>query len=154
MKYTLLVLGFLVLAWLFTDCKKSEPAAEKQTSITYPAAGVHGPNLLAMADSALVDNQQTYSMSATLQSDAELKIVVTNLSSYNGRWVADSASNTNWNFAGYNSALKQQVFTAKKGSSADVSFMLINTGACRIDFFENQSQTASRIRFLAWQYIP
>ena len=151
MKKSLLILGILVSIIILTNCKKSESSSEKQTSITYPLTGNYGANLLNMEDSTIINPQLIFSLAANLQADAELKIIMTNLSSSNkASWFYNSAANQNWNISEYNTSLNQQIFTSNKGGSLDLSIEFSDTGKCKIDFYENKTQTQTKTRYLSW----
>jgi len=151
MKKTLLILGILSSILILANCKKSDATPEKQTSITYPLNGNFGNNILSMADSTVINPQLIFSLAANLQTDAILKIIMTNLStSSKASWFFDSASNQNWNISEYNTTLNQQIFTSNKGSSLDLSIEFSDTGKCKIDFYENKTQTPTKSRYLTW----
>ncbi|MCK9220138.1 MAG: hypothetical protein M0P47_08835 [Bacteroidales bacterium] len=153
MKSNLLILAILTPILIFTQCKKSETTPEKQTSITYPVTGIFGNNILNMADSTVINPQLEFSFAANLQTDATLKIIMTNLSSSSkASWFFISASNQNWNISDYDTTLNQQTFSSNKGSSLDLSMVFSDvSGECKIDFYENNSQSPTKSRYLKWQ---
>ena len=73
---TKLILLFTLGALLILSCKKSN-----DKSIEYPESIFFGLNLLAMPDSAFLQDGAYYDMGAILGKDAELKVTFTNLSS-------------------------------------------------------------------------
>ncbi len=154
MKTINFLLIFISILFL-SQCKKSDSSTEKQTLITYPVSGQYGNNILAMADGTIVDTHLTFSLSASLQGDALLKIIMTNLST-GGRavWLYDQGSNQNWNISTFNTNLNQQTFTSKICSSLDLRMTFADTlGKCKIDFFENNSQSPSKSKYIIWHFI-
>jgi hypothetical protein len=155
MKNTYIVFALFISILFLTQCKKSESNAEKQTIITYPITGQFGNNILAMSDSVVINPSLTFSFVANLQVDATLKVIMTNLST-GGKavWFFDPVSNQNWNISTYNTTLDQQTFSFKIGSSLDLSMTFADTlGKCKIDFFENNSQSPSKSKYLIWHFI-
>lgn len=140
------ILLFVIL--LTTHCKKDE----KQTTITYPASGKYGTNILGMNDNAVINSNLDFSLAASLQIDANLKIILTNLSSGNKElWFYDFATTENWTITDYNTSSKQQTFTSTKGSSLDLLMSFTDTlGYCKIDFYENNSQTPTKSKHFSW----
>jgi hypothetical protein len=152
MKKQFILLGFLGLILIFTQCKKSESTPEKQTLITYPLTGLYGNNILNMADSINLDPTLSYSFAANLQADAALKIILVNLSiDPKAGWFYDSAPNIHWVISAYDLAAHQQTFTALSGGSSDLLLEFGNTiGKCRMDFYENNSQTPTKTKYFTW----
>ena len=151
MKRISLLLGTLVLLVFTNQCKKSDSNQEKQVSINYPSTGKWGDNVLCINDSTLIDSSKDYSFNANLQSDAVLKIVITNLSiAEKSGWFYDSNSNDGWNISEYNNGSQQQIFTSRKVGILDLDMTFIGPGKCKIDFYENNSTTITKSIILLW----
>lgn len=145
---SLVIMSSLIL----TQCKKSESSNEKHTVISYPLNGSHGSNILSLDDSSVISPLNDFSLAATLEADATLKIIIKNLSSGSKAvWFYDPESNQNWNISSYDFDLGQQIFTSSKGSSLDLLVTFADTlGKCRIDFYENNSETMTKSKILIW----
>lgn len=78
MKKPFLILFILLLSIL--SCKKKSVEEEKQIGISYPNSIFYGNNVLSFPDSTLLQYDEDYSMGAVLEKDANLKILMTNLS--------------------------------------------------------------------------
>jgi len=151
MKRIIFLLGILVIMVFASQCKKSDSNQEKQLLINYPSTGYWGDNVLWMQDSKLVDSSKDYSFAANLQSDAVLKIVITNLSvAEKSGWFYDSNSNGGWNITEYNNVSHLQIFNSRKVGGLDLDMTFIGPGKCKIDFYENNSATITKSIILLW----
>jgi hypothetical protein len=151
MKKVFLCLVLLGSILTFPQCKKSKSDPPKQTTITYPAAGLYGTNLLNMQGDITIDPSLEFSLAANLQSDATLRIVFTNLDiAPNGLWWYDSASIKNWDITNYDPATKQQTYTSAKAGSLDLVIGFTGSGKCRLDFYENSSQSVTKSVLITW----
>jgi hypothetical protein len=152
MKNILLAVMMILSTLIFSNCKKSETTTATQSGISYPASGLYGSNLLQMADSSVINPALTFSLAANLETDATLKIILTNLSS-GGKavWFYVPSSNKNWEISSFDAGSKQQSFTAKSGSSMDLNMSFADTlGKCKIDFYENNVPSPSKSKYLIW----
>lgn len=151
MKKLLLLLALSGLVLFFSQCKKSKSDPVLQTSISYPNAGLYGPNPLCWTGTLLIQPADEFSLAANLQPDATLRVVITNLDdNQNGLWWYDSASNKNWVISDYSAILRKQTFTAVKGSSTDLSLGFTNSGKCQLEVYENGSQSITKLIILIW----
>lgn len=130
----------------FTSC-------ERKTEVTFPAQGLHGPNLLVSGSNASITVDQNYSMRADLQKDARLKIVFTNTSNYTGasefapRWV--TSGENNWNIGSYVNHI-QEYSATRRVDKADLAIKFINSpGTAKLDFYVN-SNSITRTIMIAW----
>ena len=151
MKRIILLLGTLVLMVFTNQCKKSDSNQEKQLSINYPSTGNWGDNVLCIKDSTLIDPSKDFSFMANLQADAQLKIIMTNLSiTEKSGWFFDINSNDGWNITEYDNGSHKQIFTSRKAGVLDLDMKFIGPGKCKIDFYENNSTTITKSIILLW----
>lgn len=67
---------FLALVIFFNSCKDKTPEVENK--ISYPQISTYGQNILALPDSTILNSDADYGLCASLEKDANLKIVITN----------------------------------------------------------------------------
>lgn len=126
-------------------------------SITYPEKVIIGNNILALDDSSDLVSGDTYELGAVLSKDANLKLVITNLSTYpSGEmgpiWFFDM-DNQGWSINDYNESSNYQVLTSTLTGKiyAVISFEGFGyQGECRIDFYEN-SDTITQSKYYFWE---
>src|SRR5574344_777067 len=124
-------------------------------SITYPATGQHGVNILSdevteiqMLDEVPFDVR--LSMKAEVPAGLSLKIVLRD-----GNWYYDVNSVINWTISTYNSTSKTQEFVVTNSAVAsDIKIGFFNadfeppTGSIFIDYYENGATTPTRTKEL------
>lgn len=150
---SVLVTGF----FFFNSCENPETVV--LDGITYPESTDNGDNILFMPDSAIVYTDVDYSFSATLERDAELKVVMTNFtnndtvtSSANyGCWFISSNGNTGMSHYSYDEDKDEQIFVATVDGLNDLKMTFGASGSCRIDIYENGSDSPSISKLLFWQ---
>ncbi len=165
-KYLIIKITFLSILFIgFPHCKKknntNQSSVNSNTSnsnvISYPDSIYYGANVLKFQDSTILVNSKSYGLAANLQTNATLKIVITNLSPLNPTTpVANPKSVwfysniTGWiDVNGYTNDI--QTFIAKPGNN-DIKIQFDNYylfGKCRIDFFENGNIVTKSI-YLRW----
>jgi hypothetical protein len=160
MKYILMIfICFLVLAG--NSCKKEVVVNDE---ITYPATGQFGDNILSMQDSAQVVSGTYYgpipyySLCADLEEDAELKVIITNLTNNDtvtssaryGTWFLTTENTRGMLFNSYDEQTHSQVFESSKIGLNDLEISFNASGSCRIDFYENNSTTVTLSKILFW----
>lgn len=126
-------------------------------SITYPEKVIIGNNILALDDSSDLVSDDSYELGAVLGKDANLKLVITNLSTYpSGQmgpiWFFDMDSQ-GWSINDYNESSNYQVLTSTSSGKiyAVISFDGFGyQGECRIDFYEN-SDTITQSKYFFWE---
>jgi hypothetical protein len=153
MKKLIFITVTLLIIFFFNQCKKSETTpTPKQTAISYALTGKWGLNLLSLNDSTTLNSIDEYSFSATLQSDAALKIIITNLSTdTKSVWFYEEGSNEGWSITDYDNNSNQQIFTSLKSGTLDLQTVFSGSaGSCRLDYYENNSTTPVKSRHLAW----
>jgi hypothetical protein len=151
--------GILLFAFIFFQCKDSEPepAGNDKKNIIYTDLGWNGLNVLSMNDTVFIDNvkinaNQGYSFSADLEEKAVLKIVMTNLSPDEfAIWGYDISSVLGWSITDYDWVENKQDFFADKTSHLDLSIIFYEKGSCRIDYYENNDTAATRTKFVTWE---
>ncbi len=135
----------ITLAFLYA-CNK----AEKQ-KIDYPSTGSYGVNILSLQDSDTINGSADYSLAAELGKKAELKIILTNLSSQVGGGPSSTwfyADGNGWTVSDYSN--DQQEFVSDKSGSIDLDMIFGgNKGKCKIDFYEN-SNSITKSKVLYW----
>jgi hypothetical protein len=124
---------------------------EKKLSITYPTSGTYGVNVLSLEDNSTLNNGNGYSLCAELGKKAELKIIITNLSS-----TGTSGPGAGWFYAQGDGWLisdytnDSQQFESNKDGKLDLDFIFTNgPGSCRIDYYENSS-TVTNSKTFTW----
>jgi len=138
---SLFLLLFATLLVPFSSCNK-----EKHESIEYPDVGGYGPNVLSLADGAVLNNPDGYSMSAELGKDAELRVVLTNLSTNNAVWFWGDQNG--WRVTDYENSTQE--FNANQDDRIDLEMLFNNgPGSCRMEVFENGAQL-TRVANFTW----
>lgn len=123
-----------------TGCNKVEHLA-----ITYPTLGSYGENILAIPDSTILNNINGYSLCADLGKNAELKIMITQLS---GAGVWFYADNNGWTINDHSGGSQQ--FQSNDQGKIDLDIVFENgPGSSRIDYYENGS-TITHSKTLFW----
>jgi len=151
MKKFILLFGTIVIIVITTQCNKSDSNQVKQLSINYPSVGRWGDNVLCIKDSSMIDPFKDFSFTANLQADAQLKIIMTNLSiAEKAGWFFDINSNDGWNITVYDNGSHQQIFTSRKAGVLDLDMTFLGPGKCNIDIYENNSITITKSIFLRW----
>ena len=131
----------VLLIILNYSCKK-----EERSSITYPITGVYVENVLALADNSILNNTNGYSLCAELGSEAELKIVIINLSGAGAVWFYGNGDG--WTVGNYTG--NSQQFVSNKDGTLDLEITFENgPGSCRVDFYENSSSVTNS-RSFSW----
>ncbi len=169
-KNTLILLSFAISC--FVSCKKedTEPAPD---AIIYPSTSSQfysdsiyfAPNILAMPDSTDLSMYPSYyALGAELGEEAELKVILTNLSTpdtINGQtpvWSYNIAHNVGWiafNYSGDLFNLGDQRFISIQSGKIDIELVLDGlangaTGAFRMDVYENGSSNITFSRHFTW----
>jgi len=143
-KRTLSFLAVLFLVLLNFSCNKAQ-----NLGITYPVTSIHGTNLLAFTDDSVLTSPETYSFHADLESDATLKVVITKIETpgtqANAVWFFDSEDG--WSVGDFTG--NSQQFQATKTGAIDLNMTFMNTGTCRIDFYEN-STSVTKSKVINW----
>ncbi len=129
----------------------------KTDSITYPETVLLGNNILALEDSTTLVSGDDYEIGAVLGKDAQLKLILTNLSnSLSGEmgpiWFFD-IDDQGWIISDYNeSSNNQTLISSSSGKiSAFISFESFGyQGACKLDFYEN-SNTITQTKYYFWE---
>jgi hypothetical protein len=150
---TILFLSMLAVI----SCKKDSTTAALSKGITYPDSVYYGKNILYFPDSTVLLDGQTYGLGASLQQDATLSLIFTNLSgtdSITGHQpVWFYGNNTGWIANTYNTSNNTQKFTSAQKGKIDlqISFQSFGIhGRCKIDFYEN-STGITHTKYLRWQ---
>jgi hypothetical protein len=126
------------------------------TGITYPDSAMYdnssmtyGRNILSMADNSVFSEPTNYTIAATLEADAHLRIVFTNYPFHDS---------TYWSYAsgiGFNLNNIDAVTTELVSTQTGTIYLPINfiangyTGSCKIDFYENGS-AITRTKHFTW----
>ncbi len=116
---------------------------EKKLSITYPDSGMYGQNVLSLDDSSTLINGIGYSLCAELGKEAELKIVITNLSDPGNNepgavWFHTLGQGDGWTISDYTN--NSQEFISTKDGNLDLNLSFdYGPGSCRVDYYENSS---------------
>ena len=138
---------------LMVSCKKKAKKEDK-TTIDYPGYVYYGENILSLPDGGL--GSGSYGMGAVLGEEANLKIVITNLSTYTNTNVPMPSwfygNNTGWVISNYNTSANTQTFTYTKTDKIDVELLFMQgggQGACKIDIYENSS-SITRTKYFHW----
>ena len=137
-----------VCALLFTACKKdSKEPQNPQGSISYPATGVHGANIL-FDDITELNANLEYSMKAETPSGSDLKIILKD-----GVWFYDPSASTNWTVSSYDDKTQSQTFTVTKtGKTSDLELSFDdkdpNQSAITIEYYENGAATPTKTKRL------
>jgi hypothetical protein len=122
---------------------------EKKLSITYPAKGVYGENVLSLDDNSTLNSVNGYSLCAELGKKAELKIVITNLSvagTSGPGAVWFYAQEDGWLISDYTD--NSQQFESNKDGKLDLDLIFKNgPGSCRVDYYENSSSVTNSKTF-------
>ncbi|MEN9988584.1 MAG: hypothetical protein RLZZ585_1623 [Bacteroidota bacterium] len=143
-KRTLSFFALLLLVFSNFSCNK-----DKKLEITYPVSGTYGTNLLAFTGDSVLTSPVTYSFHADLGTKATLKVVVTKIetpgTTPNAVWFFDSEDG--WNIGEFNGTSQQ--FEATKTGAIDLNMVFMNTGTCRIDFYENSS-SVTKSKVISW----
>ena len=143
-KRTLSFLPIILLIFLNFSCNK-----DNKLEITYPTSGSYGTNLLAFTGDSVLTSPNTYSFQADLGTKATLKVVVTKIATPgttpNAVWFFDSEDG--WNVGEFNGTSQQ--FEATKTGTIDLNMVFMNTGTCRIDFYENSSSVTNS-KLISW----
>jgi hypothetical protein len=152
MKKLFAILGSLVIIFSLFQCKKSETSQEKQLIVSYPQTGLWGVNILSLIDSTKLNSTDEYSFSAILQSDATLKVIITNLSvDKKSVWFYDDGSINGWSISDYGTTSNNQTFTSQKTGTLDLQMIFSgSSGSCKIEFYENKSTSPTKSRYLTW----
>jgi hypothetical protein len=154
----LMISSVLIAVFIFfNSCENPETVV--LDGITYPESTENGDNILFMPDSAIVYTDVYYSFSATLERDAELKVIMTNYtnndtvtSSANfGCWFISSNGNTGMSNYSYDEDKDEQIFVATVDGLNDLKMSFGASGSCRIDIYENGSDSVSQSKYLFWQ---
>jgi len=143
------------------SCKKSTaqttvPVATVQKGISYPDSIYYGKNILTLPDSTILSVTKNYDMGAVLEKDANLSLIITNLSANDTAtghipvWLYDN--NTGWAAQNYTSNNTQKFISAQTGKiDLEINFDAYGKqGKCKIDFYEN-STSITRTKYLKWQ---
>lgn len=145
----------LIFGFFFIACQKEEssvfedPLLKKDYSITYQYPGV---NLLYIPDSTTIISGDYYTLSATLGKDAELKIVMTNLSTTSALWFYSPQDH--FTVSPYKKGV-QEFTTTKDGLNimtlkfSQGTGPLGGFGTCRIDIYEN-SPVVTKSKVVFW----
>lgn len=120
--------------------------SKQDTSISFPSSGLHGNNLLAIADSTQL-TEDAYSLAATLGKDANLIIVITNFST-NTSAVWFYTSLNGWSASSYAGNQQQFISISDERLDAKIRFPY-GPGACQVDFYENSS-TITQSKYFSW----
>ena len=157
MKTLMTILLFTLMA--LASCKKDsdQSAGTVEQGITYPDSVFYGKNILVFPDSTVLTDGAVYGMGAALQKDANLVLVITNLSpvdSVTGHQPGWFHGETiGWLAGNYNTANQSQKFTAVQKGKIDMQMNFLSFGfhgLCKIDFYEN-STAITRTKYLKWQ---
>jgi len=156
----------LFLLFMSFSCKKEEKESDcpepsapaTNNSISYPDSIYYGRNVLALADSSVLDTTKTYSFGGVLGNDATLKVKITRLSPrIQGEippiwfyvespsvWFVQSDP------SGGGDSI--QTFTALLKGKIDLEMYFSRygqIGKARFDFYEN-SGSITRTKYLTW----
>lgn len=160
--YIISIFSFIILS-----CSKEDSSVNNQPSngsglieqnIIYPDSATYGLNILNLADSSTIVSGQWYSFNAILEKDASLKIIISNYSNTSlpgGYWSYENASNLGWNVNTYDNIIHEQLFQSSSTSSIILKMQMgsnsTDFGECRLDFYENNSTSITKSRYLFWQ---
>jgi hypothetical protein len=150
MRITTLTLLSILAFTLMVSCKK-KTKKEDTTYINYPGTAYFGTNILALPDGGL--GSGTYGMGAELGKDAQLKIVITNLSTQTNTNLPQPfwgyQNNIGWVISPYNTT---QTFTSSQIDKVDAELVFIQgggQGSCKIDIYEN-SNSITKTKYFHW----
>ncbi|MBX7204850.1 MAG: hypothetical protein K1X81_05465 [Bacteroidia bacterium] len=134
-------------------------------SISYPENSQGQQNILALPDGAKVNQINAYIFAADIGDDAQLKIVITNLSndkptmfSQKPSWALSTTNRIGWTVMGevggtmfYPS--NYQIAEAAQTGKLNMPVHFVGTanidGKCRIDFYENSGKI-TKTKYLVW----
>jgi len=138
------------------SCSKPSTVAPPQKSISYPDSIYYGKNILSLPDSTFLDDTKNYDLGASLEKDANLIIVISNLSSDTLQNYPIWYYNNNIGLSAqeYNSSNNTQRFFSTQSGKIDLQIQFLTfgnpgTGKCKIAFYEN-SDTITRTKYLKW----
>lgn len=146
-------LAGLLLSFLFFY---SISSCQKDRDIIYEDYMTYGHNLLTLIDS--INPVLHYSFGAELGEDAELKVVLTNLSvdtsgfngSAGGNGPVWSYGNSNgWLVSNYSNNTQEFIANKKGTVNLDMFFVGEGEGKVQVDYYENSDQL-SHSRFWYW----
>lgn len=140
-----LILGLLI----FTGCRE-----KVYNSVIYPDTGVYGENILR--DSAVVilggnippTNAQTYSLTAVLEEDATLKIVIkANPENIDYYYYGYS---TGWTILPYDERTSTGTYLAFGPVTCNAELRFAASGTATIEIYENDAETPTRTKEISW----
>jgi hypothetical protein len=141
-----------VVAILFAACKKTnnETTESGAGSITYPATGKYGDNILSEQVTVVYPNTE-YSMKAEVPAHARLKIILRDW-----LWGFD-ISTLNWSFTEYDFSTDSQEFMVTvSGKPADMEIEFMTKGQppitdetyITVEYYENNDATPTKVKKL------
>ena len=159
LKFPTTILFFIIITIL--SCKKdatdpSNTPGTVQNGITYPDSVIYGKNILSYPDSTILLDGTEYEIGATLETNANLSLVITNypeldsLSGHTTIWF--HTDEIGWTALDYNDVTKTQNYiSSQKGNiSGLIQFSAFGqTGKCKIDFYEN-GNTITKTKHFTW----
>jgi len=100
----------------------------------YPAQGAFGENLLALADSSILEPSKQYSIAVNLPENSDTKIPVIIHCYETGSFSVDESQITNWDYfiIPQNNQINLQCFG--KNMSADLPIVFEGSGYCTVEF--------------------
>ena len=153
MKAKMIFKSFLIISTFlitFVSCVKRE-------QITYPdIPNNYGENILSLPSGlegtpVELEKGESYSLEADLTKKASLRVVFTNTTP------GDEATVYRWKFTyvdGWyadNYVNKKQEFTTNKVGKNDLKIVFQgDSGACRLDIYENGSADPANVKFFSW----
>ncbi len=121
---------------------------------TYPKDGQYGPNVLAMADKALVRTDRSYSFTVASLRDAPVKIRITLLNDTTGSLSNNGLGfpvgfNSGWTFKTISAGVRE-ITVAPKTDLADMRVDFFGVNSCSIAFFENNAPQPVEVKQISW----
>lgn len=126
----------LTLFCIISACKKDDDGTISCT-ISYPRSGLHGDNVLELNRNVYLISTN-YSLTAELQNDCTLKIVIKGLE--DGFWGYPLRSIHNWSLSSFDWNEYTQTFVTSD-NSCDLNLYFSAWGQYSVEYFENGSDT-------------
>ncbi|MCK4662799.1 MAG: hypothetical protein KAT68_08040 [Bacteroidales bacterium] len=157
MKKAIFVLSIVFLLILEISCNKD--ISETNNEITYPDSVYFGKNILSLPDSATLISEKNYGFAANLGNDAELKVIINNLSyddsiNFSNKysiWWINTSKNVGWTYFDYDTTNNSQKFVATTTGNIDLEIMFDSQGQCSIDCYENSADSITITKYLKWE---
>lgn len=131
-------------------------SCEKKMQITYPVSTNFGENIFLLPSGSpesptKVDRGESYSLEADLTRKSSLRAVFTNTSANDtpkDRWLFNNK--TGWHADNFVSGVQE--FTTQTIGKSDLNMVFQgDSGAVRIDVYENGSAAPADVKYLYWE---